>query len=268
MKKGFVTIDVLLGMVLLGLVISGIMLSLISLYSSNTDLSATERVVTVLQESNEALRSIRNKDFETLVPGTYGLAFALPQGWTLSPSPDVVEGMNRQVVIETVSQHVRRLTTTISWDGGAKTSTSVVYLTNWKKLFEQAPHLQFLVDDNELISDGRGNSEIHGLLLGNDKSSPIVVDKVEITWDKPMHELKEIIVGGNQVWSSTGPGTPTGLQQTPALVDITDLVIGGNGTILIDKFVFTGNVNNVDVTIRFIMGDGSEKTGNFHSQQG
>lgn len=267
-QRGFVTVDALLGIVMLGVVVTGLLVTLISLYGNHVEATRADRASSMLAETNEALRSIRGRDFTLLTPGTYGLVYSLPGGWSLTGSPDTTGGITRQVQITQVSEHVRLLASTVTWDGGTKTRTSSMYLTNWKKLFEQAPHLLFLVDDNELISDGRGNSEIHGLLLGNAKNSPLVVDKIEITWDKPMHELKEIIVAGTKIWSRDGPGTPTGLQATPALVDVVDMIIPAQGTVLVDKFVFTGNVNNVDVSIRFIMGDGSEKTGFFHSQQG
>lgn len=87
------------------------------------------------QEGMEATLSIRNNNWENLIPGTYRLILT-DDGWSLEPAKNYVDlGLKeavRLVHVEDVSQDRKKVTVSVHWAGDKNTSV-VSYLTNWQK---------------------------------------------------------------------------------------------------------------------------------------
>lgn len=290
-KSGYFTIEVLLSIAVLAVVVVGVFVALISIQRQNVDTGQKAQAQTFAEEALEAVRSMRNTDFATLSDGTYGLAFQEGQGWKLQGTSDSPrELFTRNVQITSINSNEKKLQATVSWVGGKEPLVVESRLTNWQKMLEQAYYMSPLTTSAK--ADGVGNKEIRGVQITNNGSTPVVIDQVRITWDKPASVLQEIDVASHKVWPRSvgtgvhdaedddehhrhdndheggeGHGKKVGETDSGNLLDIDDVKIMGNSTVDVSKIIFGGNVNNVNFTIELHMLDGSQKSFSFHAQQ-
>ena len=268
-KSGFFALEILLSIALLSIIVLGIFTALISIQQQQSQLSNKTQSLIYAEDGIEILRGIRNDSFASLTEGTHGLARSPTSGsgWILNGNQDTpAAGFTRQVTITPVSTHVKNILVQVTDPKGAGTSMES-RLTNWKRMFDQAANLTFLLDAEFAQSDGRGNSEIRGIQLTNNSQINAVIDKIRVSWTKDMRDIREIQIGGTDVWTRNGPGSPRGAQPTGTLLDIQDYTIPPQATVDLNYMKFSGNINNVDVTVEFIMLDESQTSFSFHSQQ-
>lgn len=105
------------------------------------------------QEAQEALRSIRDYDWDNLTAGTYGLSSASGY-WELSGSSDTFEKFTRSVEITELSQTRKEAVISISWitdEGQAISTNSTLRLTNWEST-------TFVLDTQSDFDEGFYNS--------------------------------------------------------------------------------------------------------------
>jgi hypothetical protein len=104
-----------------------------SFKSSNKALE-NERAVFLAEEAVEILKNIRDKNFEDITNGTYGLVFGV-DGWQLSNTEETIDIFTRAVTVSTIDQHKKKIEVLITWqdkDEGQKNYTLNSYLTNWR----------------------------------------------------------------------------------------------------------------------------------------
>jgi Tfp pilus assembly protein PilV len=92
------------------------------------------RAVILMDEGQEAVRSIRNMNFANLTDGTYGLTYS-NNAWSLASSSDVSGIFTRQVTISTIDANRKNVTVTVNWQQTptrAGTVSSTARFTNWK----------------------------------------------------------------------------------------------------------------------------------------
>lgn len=85
-------------------------------------------------EGIQAVRSMRDRDWNTLVAGTYGLSFANGQ-WSFATSTAVSDQMTRTVTVTASSTGVRDVKVEVAWTSSSGVAESAVLettLTNWK----------------------------------------------------------------------------------------------------------------------------------------
>jgi len=119
---------------------------------TNSTLEENDQVLAVIGESYEAVRSIRDRDWNELsTDGVYGLATATEGHWILTPTPDVVDKYTRQITIDTTYRdasgnitasgtpdpNMKAITSQISWqeNGNNKVINSTFYLSLWTDEF-------------------------------------------------------------------------------------------------------------------------------------
>jgi Tfp pilus assembly protein PilV len=133
--RGLILIEVLLAVALLAAVASSILLFLTSQLVNLKSVKEQTRMVTLAEESMEAVRAIRDADWDAFTLGSHGLAFT--DGlWSFSGASDTTEGFARTVTVDTVSDTERKVSIRVaSLDEPEETAfelTSV--LSNWRNL--------------------------------------------------------------------------------------------------------------------------------------
>jgi len=88
------------------------------------------------EEGIEATRSIRDNDWEGLIPGNYGLTIS-PQGnWVFQDSPDIIDKFTRLILVEDIGIDRKKVTSRVTWQftqARPQEIRLVTYLTNWAK---------------------------------------------------------------------------------------------------------------------------------------
>ncbi len=127
----------------------------------------------LMQETQEALRSIRDYDWDELAVGTYGLDTSNGY-WELSGSNDVFGKFTRSVVLTQLNTYRYEMDVTISWttdEGVAQNLSSPTFrLTNWKALF-------FIIDTQANFDEGTYFST-NSIAVGS-----VQLDEVADNWD-------------------------------------------------------------------------------------
>ncbi len=104
-----------------------------------------------VQEGQEAVRQIRNADWDALTAGTHGLVLSGGM-WSFNGTEDVQDIYHRSVVVTDVGNDARDVAVTVQWTsagGGNATAAASARLTNW-----QAPPLPSGSNCNEASSSG------------------------------------------------------------------------------------------------------------------
>jgi len=94
------------------------------------------------QEGLEAARSIRNRNYNELINGTYGLSQAANQ-WRFSPTPENLQNrFTRAILVEDYAANEKKLTSRIIWQlrAGRNLKIELVsILSNWKTFTPPPP---------------------------------------------------------------------------------------------------------------------------------
>ena len=137
--RGYSVIEVLLAGSILALAVSGIVISLVIAQRTNQANIAQEQAMNMAEQGIEAIRSIRNKDYNLLVNGT-DMALAYTGGdWSIITSPtasdDTIDNRTRRITIANgASNDEKTVTVTISYrinpEGDIKTLTRTEAIAN------------------------------------------------------------------------------------------------------------------------------------------
>lgn len=212
---------------------------------------STERSVALglAQEGIEAVRSIRDNDFDALVPGTYGLA--LSGGvWTLSGSTsDTIGRYVRSVSISNVDDEIVEVQSNVSWNTNlirSSTMTFTDYLSNWGRTKGDAADLSIDASGASFIGP-----VLSGITLGNTGESDITIDAVNVSCNGGL-SLTAVILGGTTVFTSV-TGIPAGED-----IDITDYTLSSGNNAGMEVTGCSGLLAGSDILVSFSMTDGSK----------
>ncbi len=106
------------------------------IYGQQSTASSGSRMKASLlaEEAAEAVRNIRDENFENLTDGTFGLDSS-GQRWELAATPDVIDIFTRSIAISSIDTNRKKIVTTVSWDqsesreGAISLSTEI---TRWQ----------------------------------------------------------------------------------------------------------------------------------------
>lgn len=136
-KKGFSLVEILISFGIFLLFVTAVINVVFDSSKQIKQSVHTERSAYLAEEALEAIRNIRDVNFDNLIDGTYGLE-VLDSKWNLSNSPDIIDNFfTRQIEISTISPDQKRVDVTISWNNQNSLNNEFVlstYLTNWKKI--------------------------------------------------------------------------------------------------------------------------------------
>ena len=84
----------------------------------------TREAIQKTHDASEALRILRDTNWNSLTNGTHGLQFTNDQ-WSLTASSDWSNGYKRSVVISTDANGIKQLDTTVAWNVGSEGTKSM-----------------------------------------------------------------------------------------------------------------------------------------------
>ncbi|MCF7843442.1 hypothetical protein K9M47_00925 [Candidatus Gracilibacteria bacterium] len=171
--------------------------------------------VMLVESGMEAVRNIRNEDFDNLVTGQYGLLFSNNK-WSFSSTTDISGIYTRKVEIKTIDKDRASATTTVTWKQNEHRdgiiSSSRIF-TNWLNLkFWYTPGLV----SSTTLTNGGDKIQVQGnyayvisyavptlyIVDITSSSSPTVVSSTTLTGT-----LNNIAVSGNYVYVTSDSNT-------------------------------------------------------------
>ncbi len=282
-NRAFSQVEVLLAVALYGIIVTGV-IGVLAIGQRNASVSGERgRAVALAEEGLEIVANLRNASFSNLTNGTHGLALSGNQ-WILSGSSDVSGIFTRQITIATVDANRKQITSTVTWQQDPQRTGSVSlvsYVSNWKRVSATPSPTPTstpgggtmgnnLGIDTSLAKIGGPNtdppySRLRRLLLSNEGSSPITINKIKLTWvDLSPNVIQRVTSvrmqgGGGTIWEATGVGSPDGPQLSGTELDVSNYTLNQNTSRRI-RFWFDQNMVGTKFTIVFTMTDGSTRT--------
>lgn len=221
--------------------------------SSRQGVERTQAIL-LAREGLEAVRSIRDADFDNLTAGSHGIVLS-ENKWIFSGASDRQNQFERVVTITDIDIDTKQVQSKVTWQFTQARQNSVTltdYLTDWNQTQGQGGE-NFIVDISDATLGG-GNKELRDVLIENTGGSTITISKMTVWWANS-NTLNRIRIEDTNVFNvparkGVSPGTE---------IDITNfsLASGGDGQEV--RLRFNGSMLGTDFIIKFIMTDGSTK---------
>ncbi|MEI7604090.1 MAG: hypothetical protein WCJ19_03660 [bacterium] len=131
-KKAFSTIEIIFAISIFSLVVLSLVSSILFGVQTSTSTGIKSRAISIADEGLQAVKNIRDNNWDSIVNGTYGLAISGNQ-WILSGTSDITGIFTRNIVISTIDSNTKKITSTVTWPQGSSTASvsSSTYLSNW-----------------------------------------------------------------------------------------------------------------------------------------
>ncbi len=210
------------------------------------------------EEGIEAARSIRDQNFSTMSPGTYGLSLA-SGSWQFLSSSDSVDGFMRTVTISSLSTDNLYATSTVSWTSDGATSTVALgsRLTNWHKVSgTQASHTIFDVSNAGLSQSNQ--ALLTGIVITTDGAfATTTITQIKVSWSPTTpasRKLSKILSPNGTV--VFGPGS---ISTGTTIILPTPIKILGSSSSSI-QFLWNAAMAGKVFTVLYTFSDGSTYT--------
>lgn len=132
-KPGFSIVEAMLSTGLFVMIVSALVGSYLYGQEATQLAGNRARAVFLAEEGIEAVRNIRDANFNNLVDGTYGLTISGNQ-WVLSGASDTTQQFTRNIVVSSIDAKRKSVTANVSWQQNAQRTgltTIATELTNW-----------------------------------------------------------------------------------------------------------------------------------------
>ena len=140
--RGQSLIELLIALGIFVAIISVVTFLLIDSYAANLQARQNSQAIFLAEEGMEAVRSIRDNDWEALAPGSHGLAISGNNWVLLGASEDISDKLKegkRVITIENIDEDRKKIISKVTWQISPERENKielVTYLTNWQKLSE------------------------------------------------------------------------------------------------------------------------------------
>lgn len=254
-QKGQSLIEILFAMAIFTMGIVTIGYLIISAIDSLRYGSEAMQARLLVEEGIEAVASIRDGDFDALVPGTYGLV--LNDGtWLLLDPPDTQGKYSRTIDINDVDADIKEVVSTVTWTSfgdRVKTVTLGTHFSHWMQGGGDADSLD--INTASAVLEGVGMS-LSGIELLNTGGTDITITDIVAEWT-PSSLLQNIVIQGSSVYeASTSAPISSGEN-----IDISDYtIVTSSGTHTIDPITFDETVTGSLLRMTFVLGDGSRRS--------
>lgn len=255
--KGFVLVEAILVLAMfafimllfIGVIISG---------EEGTTISSEHYQATLLaREGIEAVRNIRDEDFDSVTAGNHGLEIVNDE-WAFNGTLETIGDFNRIITVSDIGPRVKRVYSQVLWEKNAQRNGEVAlstYLTNWSTApdglcVDQADNVT--IDTSGAFLAG-GNREVRGVTFTNTNATcDVVIDEVQVifTGASGGTVLDRIRLANSNVW--------TGSASSGSWVDIDpDYTLTNVDSPYDARFRFSSNMSGVTFFIGLSMSDGS-----------
>lgn len=134
MPRGFSLLEIIIAVGVLGIII-GTFVS-VNLFFQLQTLETQQNIEAeeLLQETLEALRTIRDSDWSSFSPGQYGLS-RVDNDWQLVADSDTTSGFTRSIIISQIDDNRLDFNISLSWQtplAKSRSLTGFTRLTNWR----------------------------------------------------------------------------------------------------------------------------------------
>ncbi|PIR64100.1 MAG: hypothetical protein COY81_01930 [Candidatus Pacebacteria bacterium CG_4_10_14_0_8_um_filter_43_12] len=189
---GFSIIELLVAMSLFLIVVVTGLTTVIYSFTINRRSVEETGAVLLSQEGLEAVRSIRDQDWNSLTPGTYGID-ASGGNWTLSGSNNTIDDYTREIIIEAVQ---RDGSGAVVLSGGTVDPDTyrVISQTQWNFIPSQTNTIRFV----EYFSNWMKS-------IGGDWVNPTIVGSLDLPGNGDGYR---VIVSGNYAYVIRSSGSP------------------------------------------------------------
>lgn len=269
-------LEVLLSIGLLALILSTLG-EVVIISGGTTRGGQSNKATWAAQEGLAALQSMKFSDLTTTTTGT--LSFSGNQWHLSSGSPQTIgTGITRVVKVVSVNRDAscnivasggttdvdtKTLQSLVTWIDLAGRSHTVT-LSSLKTQWDNPQGSCFKPTEAgcsniDYLTSGQwyGGKQLRTVYFANTcNSTPIVIDKIILTWDNGA-EIQQMFIGSTKVWSSAGPGTPRGEQNSGATLDISDFTLQPGVQYELNKTQFEHAMAGTTVTITLIFSDGT-----------
>ena len=273
--KGSVILEALIAVGVASLYLGGLVSLLMVANAASDRAQQTEQATWNMHEGLAALQTVAFTDLPTTDTGS--LSFASGQ-WTVGASGPVTlpDGMTRTVKVQTVNRDANCLVTTtggtddpdsrylesdVSWTdnaGRVHSASSRSLRTRWDDpqgtCFGATQAMQVTFNVSGAVFSG--GKQLRQVFFTNDGGTTVTVDKITMTWNNGA-EFDQLFMDTSKVWSSSGPGTPTGSQLTGIELNIADFALPAGTTAELNKGQFNKNMAGVTMTMTVEFTDGS-----------
>ncbi len=139
-ERGQSLIELLVAVGLFVAVVSAVGLLIMQSRFSNLKASQHSQASFLVHEAMEAVRSIRDNNWDDLLDGSHGLAISSSRWVFQGTEEDISSFLNkgkRKVIIESIDADRKKITSQVTWENPRAEQTQVAlvsYLSNWQKL--------------------------------------------------------------------------------------------------------------------------------------
>ena len=278
-SRGFILLEVLLSIGLIALILS--VLGGVVLISNGT--SRGTQSVRASMAAQEGLSALQSLSFASLTNTTTGTLAFSNNRWTLgSGAPQTIStGITRTVRVKSVNRNAscnivssggtvdtdsKTLESDVSWIDLAGRS-HLIALTSLRTQWNNPQGTCFVptqagCSNIDYMTSGEwfGGKQLRTVYFTNTCSSiPIVIDKMIFTWDNGA-EIQQVFIDSTKVWSASGPGTPSGEQNSGITLDISNFTLNPGIQYELNKTQFEHAMSGTTVTITLIFADGTSFT--------
>lgn len=229
--------------------------------------------------AQEGIDALQTMSFASLANTTVGsLSFATGT-WTLGTSgPQAIgTGITRTVKVGSVSRDAscnvvtsggtvdvdsKTIESVVNWTdvaGRARSSTLSALRTRWESpqgTCFAATQGSNVVIDFTTSGEWFGGKQLRSVYVINNGTGSVTIDRVVFTWTNAQ-SIQQSFLNSTKIWSSSGPGTPSGTQASGTELNVQDFTISAGSSVEFNKTQFTGAMSGTTVTIKLIFTDGS-----------
>lgn len=134
-RCGSLLLEAIIAIGVFSLFLAGIGLSLILGERSTIAGGDRTRAAFIAEQQLEAVRQMRNADYDSVTTGTHGTALG-PSGWTWSGAVRMIDGYTASVTVAEAGTDWLEVTADVGWNFGKTRSGSLslhTYITDWRK---------------------------------------------------------------------------------------------------------------------------------------
>lgn len=274
--RGSILLEVVVATGVAAMFMSALVALVLAANSASDRSVQTQKALWSMQDGLEALRTLAYSNLTTTDTGSLTLASGK---WSLGTSGPAVlgNGMTQTIKVQSVARDSscaivssggttdpdsKTLESDVTWTdtaGRSHTVTEKMLRTNWSNptgscwvATTQAGQASFSFSTSEFY----GGKQLRNVFLTNTGGTAITIDKIVLTWDYPT-QFQQLFIDSTKAWSSSGPGSPSGDQNSGTTIDLQDFTVAPGQTVQFNKGQFTGAMSGATISIELIYSDGS-----------
>lgn len=227
--------------------------------------------------ANQGIDALRTMDFSNLTLTETGNITFAGNTWTLNTNGSQLldNKYTRTVHVQeafrdddcalvsvggTLDDDSRFLQSDVAWIDGTGRSQLLTlnsFAANWDDMQGMCADMADAITFDFSASTWFGGKQLREIYLTNTSDHDVVIDKFIITWNNA-NLIQQLFLDTSKIWSSSGPGSPSGEQPSGTELDVQDqTIIAQQDTVEIPKVQFNDQMSGATMQFEIIFEDGS-----------